>query len=683
VESGGKKVIEGWEILPRERAASVDLRSGEHVYGFGDKRAALDQRGQTVAMQNKDAFASETNDSYKSVPFFFTDRGYGLFAHNPFTGQFDVGKSSPNRVEWKANGGEADFYVFLGETPKDILSEYTRLTGRPELMPRWFFGFHQSKASYADLEARNVARTMRAKKLPFDTIYYDDWSDAAAKKRFLDEMHQKYHARLTFGGNPFLIGESRFLHQMGTEKHLLSTRDGKAVIEGAREIADENGQNSDVVGYIDFFNGAAAKEFVRHEWASHLKDGVVLGMADFGELDNLDDAVKKVWPSVGLPASDTRLIYSLAYADGLIEGARKVTGGRSTGMIRPGTAGTQRYGWTTTGDSLPTFQNFRGHLRGLLNLSLSGFSNIGYDIGGFASKGPDEVYARWFAAATFNPFMWAHGQGDHEPYSHGQEVESMARKFLELRYRLVPFFYSLNDVAHRQGTPILRALPLEEPGDPESSQVTDQFFVGDSLLVAPVTDPKGRSVHLPPGTWHDFWGERAPEQGPGRVERPDVPLDRIPVFVRAGSIVPFGPTMQYTGEKPTDPLEVHFFAFSPAEVEAAPRSTSFDLYEDDGESRAFEHGVFSRTRITATEDAHTLRFELKSVDGGTYRPAPHTLRFVLRGLGAVPSAVQVDGVVVPRADGAAPAKGPFWQLTAQGPVVVVPSASTPSLSVRF
>jgi hypothetical protein len=201
----GTKTIESWEISPADHTFSLSLRADEHVYGFGDKRAAVDQRGKIVPMLNKDAMdptpplqpgeASETNDSYKSVPFFFTSRGYGLFAHNFFPGEFDVGKASAERLAWKANGGDLDFYVFGGRRPVDVLTEYTGLTGRPALMPRWWFGYHQSRAGYEGLEGKTVAKTMREKKLPLDAIFYDDFVEEAATKAFIAEMMGTWQGR--------------------------------------------------------------------------------------------------------------------------------------------------------------------------------------------------------------------------------------------------------------------------------------------------------------------------------------------------------------------------------------------------------------------------------------------------------------------------------------------------------
>ena len=253
-------------------------------------------------------------------------------------------------------------------------------------------------------------------------------------------------------------------------------------------------------------------------------------------------------------------------------------------MVRPGFAGTQRLGWTTTGDSYPSYEQFRVHTRAMINLSLSGFSNVGQDIGGWTLKGDDVLYARWFAAGTFFPFMWSHGQGDHEPYSHGPIIEKAARSFLNLRYRLVPYMYSLHEAAHRTGVPVLRALALQEQPDPAASRIDDQFFVGDNLLVAPIFNDDGdRKLYLPAGKWYDFFGETPPTRGGTRGSSAARSLltgsrymsEPEPSF-RSGR------SCSIPSEKGVDPLSIHVYGFAEDDLADKTLSSETSLYEDDG-----------------------------------------------------------------------------------------------------
>jgi alpha-glucosidase len=410
-------------------------------------------------------------------------------------------------------------------------------------------------------------------------------------------------------------------------------------------------------------------------------------MVDFGELDHIENPEAKFWPSLGLSVAQTRNLYGLVYPLSIIERVLQRSGGRATGMVRPGFAGSQRLGWSTTGDSVPTYRNFRAHTRAMLNLTLSGFSNVGQDIGGWDKKGPDILYARWFAAGTFHPFMWSHGQGDHEPYAHGEAVEQAAREWLNLRYRLVPYLYSLHEQAHRTGVPMLRSFPLQEPADPASSRIDDQYFVGDDLLVAPLFNDAGdRKVYLPRGLWYDFFDDRPPEAGSREIERNAVPLDRLPVYVRAGAVIPLGPVMQYTAEKPIDPLSVHVYSFGAGETAADTQKSEFALYEDDGRSNDYRTGKFQRTKLSFAQSTDTVRFEIAATSGdGTYVAVParaYVVRF--HGVHAPLNGVLLDGRQIPRADATNRAAADWRTDDKTGDVIVsIPRSSRRNVVIEF
>jgi alpha-glucosidase len=313
---------------------------------------------------------------------------------------------------------------------------------------------------------------------------------------------------------------------------------------------------------------------------------------------------------------------------------------------------------------------------------------VGQDIGGWDSKGPDILYARWFAAGTFYPFMWSHGQGDHEPYVHGEAVEKAAREFLNLRYRMVPYFYSLHEAAHRTGVPVLRTFPLQEPAEPSAYRIDDQFFVGDDLLVAPLFNNEGdRSLYLPRGLWYDFFSETPPVPGGREVERKAVPLDRLPVYVRAGAIIPLGPAMQHTGEKPVDPLSVHVHSFAAAELADGERTNAFDLYEDDGTSNGYQNGKFQRTHLRFRQTTDTVKLEVEAESGdGQYRSVrERAYRLHFRGVLGTVTSVRLDGKEIPRSSASEPGRNASWTTDeATGAMVVsLPRTSTRSFAVEF
>jgi alpha-glucosidase len=652
LRSRDKVLIDDWEIDDGERVARLELQNGERIYGFGDKRAALDQRGRKIAIVNRDAFASESNQSYKSVPFYLSSAGYGLFFHNYRPSTFDIGASVKSRLQLKATGGEMDFYIFVGGM-KEVLSQYTELTGRPAMLPLWAFGYHQGKASYRGREGLQVAQQMRQRKLPFDVIYYDAFDQEATSRAFVDALWDRYRGRLTVGFGMPMFGiwhgndDSDLLQDLAARGFLMVDRNNRPAI--GRDACVEEVEDKSSVAYLDYFSTRAVDHVFAVKWSDALKNGAALGMVDFGELDHVRNADQKFWPSIGMSVAETRNLFGLVYPLAVVNGVLDRVGGRSTGMVRPGFAGTQRLGWTTTGDSVPTYANFRAHTRAMLNLTLSGFSNVGQDIGGWDGKSSDSLYARWFAAATFYPFMWSHGKDDHEPYAHGDAVESAARSFLNLRYRLIPYLYSLHEAAHRTGVPIVRPLALQEPQDPIGVRIDDQFFVGDNILVAPAFNDEGnRKLYLPEGRWYDFFGELQPVQGGRKIEREAVPLDRLPVYVRAGSVIPLGRAMQYTGQKPVDPLSVHVYSFAPLDLAGGRRTSAFALYEDDGLSIAYRSGKFQRTDLRLSQTIETVRFDVtpESGDGVFQNVAGRGYRLQFHGFEGAVNLVRLDGQAI-------------------------------------
>ena len=648
LQTPDKVLIDEWEIDTGELVARVELQNGERIYGFGDKRAAMDQRGHKVNILNRDAFASETNDSYKSIPFYMSSAGYGLFFHNYRPSLFDIGATKRKELRIKATGGALDFYIFVGNM-KEILSQYTELTGRSAMLPYWAFGYHQAKATYRGREGLDVAAQLRQRKLPFDVIYYDAFDHLAISKPFIEELWDRYRARITVGFGMPMFGtwrgndDTALLDDLAGRGYLMVDRTNKPAI-GRDQHLEEEDEDRSSVAYLDYFSSAAVNHVFAAKWDEPLRNGAILGMVDFGELDHLKDPERKFWPSLGLSVAQTRNLFGLVYPMAVVNGVLERIGGRSTGMVRPGFAGSQRLGWTTTGDSLPTYRNFRAHTRGMLNLTLSGFSNVGQDIGGWDSKGGNTLYARWFAAATFFPFMWSHGKGDHEPYAHGGVVESAARTFLDLRYQLIPYLYSLHEHAHRTGVPVIRPLVLQEPADQGGLRIDDQFFVGDNIMVAPLFGDRDRRVYLPKGLWYDFFGEQQPVNGGQSIARNSVPLHRLPVFVRAGAVVPLGPAMQHTGEKAVDALHVNVYSFADSDLSDGPKFSVCSLYEDDGLSTAYLDGAFQKTHFRFHQDQEQISIEVYPESGdAAYRRVSHrAYHFQFHGVKGVVASVHVD-----------------------------------------
>ena len=396
-------------------------------------------------------------------------------------------------------------------------------------------------------------------------------------------------------------------------KGLIVEREDKAVLHWG------NGMDAPF-SEIDFFSPVASDAAFRAVWAGPLQNGVWNGMLDFGELDFVPDPENTFFPYLTNPrrsVEEMHNIYALVYSAQMMTRAANYAAGSKTrsrmiGYCRPGTAGSQRYGWTSTGDSESTFAGLQAHTRGTLNLTMSGYSAVGTDIGGWMGVAADDVYARWFEAAMFMPFAWAHGPGDHTPSIRPREIIGICRRALERRYRLLPYLYSVNFESSQTGTPMLRTLPFETDCEAGTEDINDEWFLGPFILVAPVLDAgSSRTVFLPSGQWFDYADGKTVYEG-GRQIVYRAGLWKTPVFIKAGAIIPTGPVMQYSSEKPLDPLTL--------DVYPAKEAASFVLFEDDGEY-GYERGTYATTRYDCVDKDGTaiVTIHARSSHGG-YSP---------------------------------------------------------------
>jgi len=589
----------------RPRAA-WDLHRREHIYGFGDKKNNIDKRGTRMDIWNVDTDYQDPSTGlmgYKSIAMYWSSRGYGLYLHNWWRSSFDMGQSRSDRVEIAADGGEMDFYLFYGPSFKQIVNRYTELTGRPSLLPKWALGYHQGGAENDTTSrwATEIASNMRKYRLPIDAIYYDVVDPETFTETFAQSMWDQFHVKITGGyGMPWADEGTALWDEMNgmAPKGLIVDREGKAVLH--------EGNGMDVpFSEIDFFSPVASDAAFRAVWAGPLRNGVWNGMLDFGELDFVPDPENTFFPYFTDPprsVEEMHNIYALVYFTQMMTRAANYVADRKAksrmiGYCRPGTAGSQRYGWTSTGDSESSFAGLQAHTRGVLNLAMSGYSAVGTDIGGWMGVAADDVYARWFQASMFMPFAWAHGQGDHTPYIRPREIIDICRAALERRYRLLPYLYSVNFESSQNDTPMIRTLPFETDSEAGTRDINDEWFLGPCMLVAPVLDAGfSRNVFLPSGQWFDYADGKTVYEG-GRQIVYRAGLWKTPVFIKAGAIIPTGPVMQYSSEKPLDPLTLDIYP--------AGEASSFVLFEDDGEY-GYEQGEYSTTRYDCVDKNGTV-----------------------------------------------------------------------------
>lgn len=575
-------------IIPRLRFdaddASVSFDRGvAPAYGLGEGGPQFDRGGQDYPMRNGQGMGLDLLGARMPIPWVAGGTGWGLFFHQPY-GTFDLrdraGRFIPSPAEPAL---PLDFFLVTSEDPADIFKEYAELTGFPQLPPIWSLGYQQSHRTLTSREEiLTEAKTFREKKLPCDVLIY-------LGTGFCPSGWNTGHGSFTFNEKVFPDPEN-----MIRELHKENFRFVPHVVLKARHL---HGEISDM--------GTAAQdaEDVANYWATHLK---VFEMGTDGW-----------WPDEGdwLPAEE-RLLRNEMYWDGPIASRPNV---RPYALHRNGYAGIQRYGWLWSGDIESTWRTLEAQIPVGINTGLSGMPFWGTDTGGFVTT-PEltgELYARWFQFSAFCPLFRSHGRtwklrlpwgwntGEYGPEElggyrgdaglpakselHNAEVEPICRKYLNLRYQLMPYLYSAVKETSETGLPIMRALWLHYPDDSRSVECSNQYLWGRDILAAPVTE-KGathKRVYLPPGTWYDFWTNEKVE-GATTVDRP-VDLGTLPLYVRAGAILPLGPVKQYTTEKSNEPVVFHVYPGADGQ---------FDLYEDDGTSFDYKKGKFTVLRAS-------------------------------------------------------------------------------------
>jgi alpha-D-xyloside xylohydrolase len=539
------------------------LQSDEPVYGLGEKWGALDRRGQLLRSWNQDALGVNGEASYKNCPFAWSPRGWGVFVHTPAPVTHGVGfapwshRSYVIEVEDQA----LDLFVIAGDTPAEILERFTHLTGRTPLPPLWSLGAWLSKAYYQDAaELLANARELRARRIPCDVITLDGRAWLHTRTRFAFEWDSSRYP------DPKQVTDA--LHDLGLklccwEYPLVSVHhplfeelDRRGLLLRDRETGQSLRYHFDPApfgevltplpdsGLPDFTNPEAYALW-RDRHAALFESGIDVIKSDFGE-----QVPEQALAHNGDSGQRLHNAYALLYNRCVFEASERYGDGPGLVFGRAGWAGSQRFPVQWGGDPQSDWEALAASLRGALSWGLSGVPCYATDIGGYYGEQPDpDLFVRWTAAAVFSSHLRFHGIGPREPWSFGPEAEAIVRRFLELRYRLLPYIEGCLIEAVASGLPVMRAMVLAFPQHPECWAFDGQFLFGPDLLVAPVTRPDGTAtVYLPPGEWYDYWTkERA---SGGQVLHLEVPLDEIPLFVRGGAILPFGPAVQHTGELP-------------------------------------------------------------------------------------------------------------------------------------
>ena len=534
----------------RSVAAVFSLEPGEKLFGTGESFTRLDKRGQKLVLWANDANGVQTERMYKPIPFFLSSRGYGMFVHTSAPATFDMGASYSGSNALLLGDDELDLFVFLG-TPKEVLDEYTTLTGKAAMPPLWSFGFWMSRITYfSEDEVRAVAAKLRESRVPADVIHIDtgwfenDWrcDYQFSKTRFRDPAKMIADLRrdgfhVSLWQLPYFVPNNTLFPEI-LEK-------GLAVLDGKGGLPYED-------AVLDFSNPAAVVWY-QEKIAGLLRLGVGAIKVDFGEAAPLNG----VYAS-GRTGFYEHNLYPLRYNRAVAEITKQVTG-ESIMWARSAWAGSQRYPLHWGGDAGNLDNAMLCTLRGGLSLGLSGFSFWSHDIGGFTAKTPEELYRRWLPFGMLTSHSRAHGTPPKEPWEYGQSFTEAFRRAAEMKYRLMPYVYAQAKDSSDRGLPMLRALFVEYPEDPGSWTVEDEYLFGSDILVAPLFEAgtSGRAVYLPPGGWIDYQTGREYSGGWQRIEAGDIPAV---ILVRDGSAIPHAALAQSTARIDWTRLELVTFA---------------------------------------------------------------------------------------------------------------------------
>lgn len=623
----------------KHRASEV-----ETYYGFGEKAfPEMSRNGKFIVNWNTDTFSYPvgTDPLYQSIPFFYAlydGKAYGLFFNNTFRTWFDMGKSSPRSYSFGADGGELDYFVFTGgrgRRPDIILQDYAILTGKTPLPPIWALGNQQSRWSYfPEKRVREIAEGFRKHKIPADVIYLDiDYMDGYRvftwdKKRFPDPAKMISDLKADGFKTVLIIDPG-----IKVDENYEAYKDGKR-----NNIFVKNPDGTELVRNVwpqasvfPDFTYSKAREWFGAQYKKHLEEGVAgfwtdmnepgVFVTDKTERPEIMHHPEKTFPlnttHVGdnrefmrgnldmLPERDSLAgthrryhnVYGMQMARATFEGVKRLAPEKRPFVLtRAGFAGIQRYAAVWTGDNYASWEHLALTIPMLANLSVSGVPFVGADAGGFNDMPSGELYVRWLQAASLTPFFRSHSVGwvgNKEPWEFGEEFTRINRETVELRYQFLPYLYTLFREHERTGAPVMRPLWYEYPNDKQTYLINDEFMVGSDVLVAPVVKEgmRTRGIYLPVGAdWVDWWtGERIES---GKMHYLKTPVDRLPIFVRVGAVIPTQDVIQHTGQMPASPVTLNVIAgVKPGVTE---RSL---LFQDAGEGFGYWKDGFREVRI--------------------------------------------------------------------------------------
>lgn len=607
----------GGNIVKMSKAA----RDGESYYGMGDKASHFNLKGKRVENWATDqyAFHKDQEPLYKVVPFYIGlhhKEAYGIFFDNTFRTFFDFCHERRNVTSFWAEGGEMNYYFIYGPAMSDVVTNYTHLTGKPEMPPLWALGYHQCKWSYyPESKVREVTSKFRELRIPCDAIYLDiDYMEGFRcftwnkeyfpdPKQMVAELAEDGFKTVVIIDPGIKIDKDYWVYQEALEKDYFCKRADGPYMKGKVWPGECN--------FPDYTNPA-----VREWWAGLFKEligevGVKGVWNDMNEPAVMEVPGKTFPMDVrhdydGNPCSHRKAhnIYGTQMARATYEGVKQFSYPKRPFIItRSAYSGAQRYTSSWTGDNVASWEHLWIANIQMQRMSISGMGFTGSDIGGFAEQPSGELYARWIQLGVFHPFCRTHSSGDHgdqEPWSFDQDVIDITRKFVELRYQLLPYLYTMFWDYATNGVPMLKPLVYFDQEDPQTHYRTDEFVFGNHILVCPILEPnaQGRRMYLPRGNWYNYWtGELTAGQREFYVP---VAYDEIPLYIKEGAVIPKYPVQQYVGELQFDKITLEVYFKNGKETST--------LYEDAQDGYDYNKGrySFSTFKLKGTDKSLVL-----------------------------------------------------------------------------
>jgi alpha-glucosidase len=628
-------------------------KDGECFYGLGDKATQMNLKGKRLENFATDqyAFQKDQEPLYKVVPFYIglqNKQAYGIFFDNTFRTFFDFCHERRNITSFWSEGGEMNYYFIYGPHMEDVVTSYTDLTGKPELPPLWALGYHQCKWSYyPESNVKEVAAKFRELKIPCDAIYLDiDYMEGFRcftwnkeffpdPKRMVAELAEDGFKTVVIIDPGIKIDKEYSVYKEALEKDYFCKRADGPYMKGKVWPGECN--------FPDYTNPE-----VREWWAGLFKELIsdigVKGVWNDMNEPAVMEVPNKTFPMDvrhdydGNPCSHRKAhnIYGTQMARATYHGVKRFAYPKRPFIItRSAYAGAQRYSSSWTGDNVATWEHLWIANIQVQRMSISGMGFTGSDIGGFAEQPSGELYTRWVQLAVFHPFCRTHSSGDHgdqEPWAFDEEVIDITRKFVNLRYQFLPYLYTMFWQYIEEGIPMLKPLVYYDQADTQTHYRNDEFIFGNQILVCPILEPNaiGRRMYIPSGQWYNYWTNNLVTGG--KEIWVDTKYDEIPVFVKAGSVIPKYPVQQYVGELEFDELTLDLYY-----KEGKEKSV---VYEDAQDGYDYKKGRYSFLTFQLTGKDTELNIQLHKE--GKYDTSYSKYKINLIGLPFKITSIEID-----------------------------------------